>query len=207
MDRRGRTPWRPQNPLTKETIWEWAEVLALLLFSILEALEVYLRKKNEVLEPRRVAEGFVTVPSSSGDTGNYVQVLREVPLPDGGTGKAAGRAGVPPPADGKGPAKNKKEKLVVPQSEIPNDKALAKWGRKTVDFGKSEAKGMTYSEARELQPQHAKWVLANVRPDNKKNYGEEALDYANYLRCMEAREKQKWGDPESISDLEEMADD
>ena len=84
---------------------------------------------------------------------------------------------------------------------------MAKWGKKTVEFGKSEARGTTYAEARELHPQHTKWVMANVRPNNKKNYGEEALDYANYLRCMEAREKQKWGDPESISDLEEMADD
>ena len=87
----------------------------------------------------------------------------------------------------------------VAEDVLLNDKALKRWGKKVIDFGK-EHKGLTFEQCRTTQPSHAIWVMQNVK--SRKTFTDNFKDYAKYLFAHQKWEKALVGD-DSDSDEEE----
>ena len=99
---------------------------------------------------------------------------------------AEGASSTAGPSRGGTASAGKAKQVEFEKEPIPDDQTMRRWGRKTVNFGKSQARGKLYSEAREAYPDHARWVLRTFEPDRDENFSDEFIDYAKYLRAMAA---------------------
>ena len=194
----------PARALSSDTLWEWAQAVLVQFMAVLLALETWLHgparlpgTEDEVdSSTARRNSGPRAVPSQGQGSSSSSAVPSRAP--------AAGSSAVG--AQPKTKPGKKSQETPIAKEAIPDEKTMRRWSRKKVDFGKHEARGKTYADAKEQHPDHAKWVLKNCRPDSKKSFTEEMIDYANYLRLVKAIEDQSLVSENSKSDTDEESE-
>ena len=179
----------PPRRLSQDTVWEWAEAILRMLMCLMLAAMEWITGVS-------VPGGGAAAPSTARPSASP-SVAPPAAGADSGRGTAAGAGARPKRKAAAKPVSVPEPKLK--REDLPDEKAMRRWGRKKCDFGK-EVKGMTFKEALEQKPDHAKWVRQNVKQESTKNFGEVMQDYANYLRTCKAIEEAELVSDETSSE-------
>ena len=185
----------PPRRLSQDTVWEWAEAILRMLMSLMLAAMEWIAGVS-------VPGGGAAAPSTARPSASPSTAPPAAGADSGrGTAAGCGCSGVGARPKRKAAAKpvSVPEPKKLKREDLPDEKAMRRWGRKKCDFGK-EVKGMTFKNALEQKPDHAKWVRQNVKQDSTKKFCEVMQDYANYLRTCKAIEEAELVSDETSSE-------